>query len=367
VRHLATTNLRLLHRRIVERSAATGSHYIAHSRAAYRAIWLRAAGGGLVTVMTAAVKTAIGVLHHAVHLAPLPLGLLYGINYAASFICLQHAGLILATKQPAMTAAALSTEVAASRDGGIDHARIVAVTMRIVQSQFAAAVANVAMVSLGAVAFDALWHLGTGRHWLRPEDALSIYNDLSPIDSLTVFYAALTGVILWLSSLIGGWADNWSARNRIHLGIAELRLGGRIGRPRMARWGEAWRIHIAGWATNISLGMMLGMTPALGYVLGLPLDVRHVTLNSGILSLACVGLEGGWWRDGFFLLALWGVAVMFVLNLGVSFGLSLYTALRAYELGPGELRRILGAIVRHALRHPLDLVLPRGLPAHAPH
>jgi site-specific recombinase len=36
---------------------------------------------------------------------------------------------------------------------------------------------------------------------------------------------------------------------------------------------------------SISLGFMLGMTPELGRILGLPLDVRHVTLNTGIMSL----------------------------------------------------------------------------------
>lgn len=363
LRHLATANLRLLHRRIVERSAATGEHYIASDRAAYCTIWIEAAGGGMMTVLTAAAKTAVSQLHHAVHLAPLPLGFLYGLNYAASFVALQHLGLILATKQPAMTAAALSTAVVRRDGGGLDHERIVAITRRILQSQFAAAVANVVMVSLGCFAFDGLWHWATGRHWLDATTAQTIYADLSPINSLTIFYAALTGVILWSSSLVGGWIDNWSVRNRIHQGIAEHPWGAQLGRARLERWGGAWRTHIAGWATNISLGMMLGFTPAIGYILGLPLDVRHVTLNSGILSMACAGLDGEWWRGGFFLLAVWGVAVMFVLNLGVSFSLSLYTALRAHDLSRGELVEIAGLLVRRVLLKPFSIIFPRDLPA----
>jgi site-specific recombinase len=369
LRHLAGTNLRLLHRRIIERSASTGEHYIANDRQAYRMIWFEAAGGGLLTVLTASIKTAVSQLHHAVAIAPLPIGFLYGLNYAASFIALQHFGLILATKQPAMTAAALSTAIVRrDRDNGddVDHDLIVQTCTRIIQSQLAAAVANVTMVAAGCFAFDQLWHLATGHHWLAAEAASHIYADLSPTNSLTVFYAALTGVILWMSSLVGGWLDNWSVRHRIHDGIAEHALGERWGRARLVRWGTAWRKHIAGWGTNISLGMMLGFTPVIGEIIGIPLDVRHVTLSTGTLSLACAGMGSEWWNGGFFLLALWGIAVMFVLNLGVSFSLSLYTALRAYELAPGELMAIVGLMFKRVITRPFDLIFPRGLPAAPP-
>ena len=59
LRHLVSTNLQLLQRKIVERSGQVGEHYIAWTRAEYRHIWLAAAGGGLLTVFTAAFKTSI--------------------------------------------------------------------------------------------------------------------------------------------------------------------------------------------------------------------------------------------------------------------------------------------------------------------
>ena len=89
---------------IVDRAGETGEHYIARSRREYRLIWLAAAGGGLLTVGTAVVKSIV----HGWHLPAGPEGLLYGLNYAVSFVVLQHLGLILATKQPAMTAARLA-------------------------------------------------------------------------------------------------------------------------------------------------------------------------------------------------------------------------------------------------------------------
>lgn len=367
IRHLAGTNLRLLHQRIVERSGETGEHYVASDRADYWRIWAKAAGGGALTTLTAAAKTGVSALHHALHLAPFATGFLYGLNYAVSFVALQHLNLILATKQPAMTAAHMATVMREGHSEEERDRRIIAMAERICHSQLAAAAANVAVVAAGAFAFDLLWHLGTGRHWLSTAEAKGIYSTLSPLDSGTVFYAALTGVILWLSSLVGGWADNWSAWHRLPQGIADHALGTRLGRERMLRWSESWRRNVAGWATNISLGFMLGFTPALGEALGVPLDVRHVTLNTGILSLACAGLGESWWSGGFFLLALSGIAVMFVLNLGVSFALSLYTAMRSFEVGGSELLTLVGRMLLHLLRHPQRFLLPLGLPARSGH
>lgn len=365
LRHLAAGSLRLLHQRIVQRAGDTGEHYVASDRREYRQIWLRAAGGGLLTSLTAAVKVAIGALHHAVGLAPAATGLLYGLNYAGSFLLLQRWDLILATKQPAMTAAHLATVMSSVPGEDERDELIIDMAARICHSQVAAAIANVALVAAGAFAVDALWLLLTGRHWVSPAEAQAIYTNLSPVNSGTVFYAVLTGIILWASSMIGGWVDNWSAWNRLPQGIADHPLGSRWGRSRMQAIAASWRANLAAWATSISLGLMLGFTPAIGEVLGIPLDVRHVTLNTGILSLACAGLEGQWWSGGFFLLALSGIAVMFVLNLGVSFALSLYTALRSYEVGDREILGLARRLIRRLWRRPREFLLPVGLPARA--
>ena len=56
VRHLVATNFQLLQRKIVERAGRTGEHYIAWTRKGYWHIWAAAAGGGALTVFTAANK-----------------------------------------------------------------------------------------------------------------------------------------------------------------------------------------------------------------------------------------------------------------------------------------------------------------------
>jgi site-specific recombinase len=185
-----------------------------------------------------------------------------------------------------------------------------------------------------------------------------------------VFYAALTGVILWLASVVGGWFDNLCAYHRLPLAIAQHPAGRYLGRDRMVRWSESLAVNGAGWATNISLGFMLGMAPEIGKFFGLPLDVRHVTLNSGILSLATAALGQRWFGEGAFLLGIAGVGVMFVLNLSISFLLALGTAARAYELPARENATLLRALYRRFKSEPLIFLVPpredRQKPAAAP-
>jgi site-specific recombinase len=351
--YLAKASTKLLHRKIVDRSGQTGEHYIAQDREEYRHIWLAAAGGGVLTSFTAAFKMLILGLG----LAPFLEGFGYGLNYAVSFILLQTFGLMLATKQPAMTAATLATIMRDQR-GSARLDRIVDFMTKISHSQIAAAVSNVLVVSLAAYALVWCWRLIVGRRLLDFETAEHVYHTLSPLDSGTVIFAALTGVILWLSSLAGGWIENWAVYHRLPQALAEHRWGSRLGEARLQRLASHISHNIGGWGTNISLGMMLGMTPALGAFFGLPLDVRHVTLSTGTLALASASLDVEWYREGWFLRAIAGVAVMFVLNLGVSFLLSLITALRAYDVQRSEIVELGRRILQRLVNHPRDFILP---------
>jgi site-specific recombinase len=354
VAHLSAVNLRMLQRKIVERTGRTGEHYIAWTRAEYWHIWLAAAGGGALTVLTAGMKLALSGLELPLFVS----GLLQGLNYAASFLLLQAFGLILATKQPAMTAAALATIMREHR-GSERLDLIVSTTVQIVRSQLAAALANVILVSIGAYAFSMLWQLALGRPFIDTAKAQHVFETLSPVTSLTVWYAALTGVLLWAASVIGGWFDNWVVLHRVPQGIAEHRIGARLGRARMVRLAGSVSRNVSGWGTNIALGLLLGLVPAVGAFLGLPLDVRHVTLNTGILSIATAAL-GERWYGGLLWWAIAGIGTMFVLNLGVSFMLSLYTAARAFGLPRSFMLDFVRALGHRLRRTPGQFILPPG-------
>jgi len=350
---LAAANLQLLARKIVDRSGKTGEHYIARTLKEYRHILLAAAGGGLLTVVTAAVKMRVV----GKGLPAFPEGFLSGLNYAISFLLLQAFGLVLATKQPAMTAATLAA-ILRERRGTHRLDEIVDYTAAIVSSQIAAAIANVTFVAIGCAVFDRLWFLTTGHTYLDPHDAQHVFETLSPLTSLTVLYAAETGVLLWLGSVAGGWFENWALYRKLPKIVAEHPIGTRVGRERLRRFADSLARNASGWGTNVALGFLLGMTPAFGRFFGLPLDVRHVTLSTGTLALAAADLEPHKLFSGKVVAGAAGIAVMFVLNLSVSFVLSLASAVRAYGLPRREVVALLGRLVRRFVSHPGQFILP---------
>ena len=100
-------------------------------------------------------------------------------------------------------------------------------------------------------------------------------------------------VLLFASSLIAGWAENWFVFHRLDSAIAwNPRIVARLGHTRAQRWSNWWRYNISGVAANVSLGMLLGVVPVVTAFVGLPLEVRHVTLSTGQLAAAAGAL--GW-------------------------------------------------------------------------
>lgn len=357
IRHLVKWNLHLLDRKIVESSGEAGEHYVATDRKDYRHIWIAAAGGGLLTVLTAAIKMAV----HEWHLAPFPESFLFGLNYAVSFLALQAFGLILATKQPAMTAAALA-KIISTHEGEDRLERVATFFGRLTSSQLAAAVANVFAVGAGATVFDRLWRLVSGHPFLDPEDAAHTFKTLSPLDSGTVFFAVLTGLLLWMGSVAGGWFENWVTVHRLPETIAARPAGPFLTPERRVRMAAALERNAAGWGTNVALGFLLGFAPAVGRFFGIPFDVRHVTLSTGTLALSAAGLGQRWYLGGWFLWATAGIVVMFVLNLTVAFTLSLVNAAHAYEMTSADLWGVLKHVLSHFSKDPLSFILPPKAP-----
>ena len=106
------------------------------------------------------------------------------------------------------------------------------------------------------------------------------------------------------------------------------------------------------------LGFMLGMTPSIGRFFGVPLDVRHVTLSTGTLSLGIISPRTRGSGRGALIWASIGIAITFVMNLGVSFYLALRLALRAQDISPSENHEILRTLWRRFWAAPRQFFLP---------
>ena len=178
LRTLMRENLNLLARKTVERTGHGGEHYIAHTRQDYWLMWRAAAGGGLLTVFTAALKMRVMEAH-----LPLAIeGFLIGTDYAVSFLLLQIFGFALATKQPSMTAAALAGIVRENR-GTARWSKISEFAADISRTQLAAAFSNVIAVCAGAVLFETVWAHLFKTHYLPMQSAQHVYQTLHPFTS----------------------------------------------------------------------------------------------------------------------------------------------------------------------------------------
>jgi site-specific recombinase len=354
--YLFQQNLNLLARKTVERTGRGGEHSIAHTHAEYGRMWVAAAGGGFLTVFTAALKMKVLEGHFPLFVE----GLFISLDYSISFLFLQIFGFALATKQPSMTAATLAGIVRDNR-GVARYSKIAEFAADICRTQLAAAFGNIITVCLGAVAFEAVWARLFKTHYLPQASAQHVYQTLHPFTSGTAIFAAFTGVLLWMAAMTGGWAENFLVYHRIPEAIRQHPIGARVGAARMERFGDWLERNIAGWSTSLSLGMLLGFSPVLARFFGIPLDVRHVTLSTGTLALAAARFGTSSFRHGWFYFAVAGIGVTFILNLSVSFAIASIVALRAYDIPRREQLKIAGYIVRDFLQAPLAFVVPEKI------
>ena len=357
LRALLARQYSMLARKVAERHAETGEHYITRTRAEYRTMLGRAAGGGAVLAGTTFAKFAL----MALALAPFWAGLGAGLNYAISFLVVQLMHWTVATKQPAMTAPAMAEKLGAVRaDGSGDGAiqSFVDEVANLVRSQFAGIVGNLALVTPLVLGAQALAWALAGRPLVGVADAEHVLHSITLLGP-TALFAAFTGVLLFASSLVAGWAENWFVYHRLDSALAHHPvIVARLGASRAARWSAWWRCNVSGVAGNVSLGLLLGMVPVLCAFVGLPIDVRHITLSTGQLAAAASTLGWATLLQPAFWWCVAGLVAIGALNLGVSFWLALRLALRSRGITLQDRRRVRSAIWQRLRQRPRSFFLP---------
>lgn len=353
VRALLSRHYSLLARKVAERSAETGEHYITRNRTEYAAMLRAAAGGGAVLAGTTFVKFLV----LALGLSAFWGGFWAGVNYATSFVVVHVLHWTVATKQPAMTAPAMAAKLSdVSSDAAVEG--FVDEVAHLIRSQAAGIFGNLLVVAPLVLAVQWAWRGLFGAPLVGVHDAEHVLATLTLLGP-TALFAAFTGVLLFASSMIAGWAENWFVWHRLDSAIAwNPRSIARLGAPRAQRWAAYWRANISGYAANISLGLLLGIVPAVAAFFGLPIEVRHVTLSTGQLSAALGALGWDVLRHGAFWWCVAGIAVTAALNLAVSFLLAFKVALRSRGIRLADRSRIYHAIGRRFRRQPASFLLP---------
>ena len=256
-----------------------------------------------------------------------------------------------------MTAAHLSSAIEREGRSGANPRTVVELATQVIRTQFVSIIGNVTVALTVAWALASAYAQWAGVPLVNWRESRGILDALHPFAGFALAHAAIAGVWLFLSGLIAGYFDNrfdllhLDKRLEHHPLLARL-LPARL-RARLAVW---LKHHYGALWGNFLFGCLLGGTSLLGYLLGLPIDIRHVAFAAA--NLGFVGVAN---------LPTLAIYVLFVLmigavNLAVSFALAMTVALRARGLRMQNGRGILRALWGKLSVAPWEFVLPPSTP-----
>jgi site-specific recombinase len=343
----------MLAAKVAERSSETGEHYITRTCAEYRQMLRDAAGGGALMSITTLLKFVV----LSAGLSAFWSGFFAGMNYAASFVIIQLLHWTVATKQPAMTAPAMAAKLKELEHRGAIEGFVDEVA-HLVRSQVAAIVGNLALVAPAVLLISSVLWYTLGHPMIDAAIAAHVLHDLTLIGPTAIF-AAFTGVLLFASSIIAGWAENWFVLQQLDSALRyNPKITELLGNIRADRWAAFMRNNISGLTANVSLGLMLGLAPAFAAFFGLDVEVRHITLSTGQLAAAAASIGFDIFQNPGFWWCVAGLMVTGLLNVGVSFYMAFQLALRAHNVSGVQRGLIYGALRKRLRKRPLSFFWP---------
>jgi site-specific recombinase len=340
--------------RITEHASKTGEHYVTDDRQQWWAMLRAAAGAGVIVAVMALLKVFIG----KAHMAPLWETLCVCLNYGVGFVFIHLLHFTVATKQPAMTATLLAARMGAEEATPVGAARLADLIVRTVRTQVVAIVGNVGLALPSAAAIFLAWHALTGISPVPDAKALHMLSELNPWASWALLHAAIAGVCLFLSGVISGYYDNLCVFGRIGERIARHPLALRVlGPARTARVAAYVESNLGALLGNLSFGFMLGGVGFIGFLTGLPIDIRHVAFASANTAYGLLTLDGQVAASTIVATVL-GVLAVAAVNVLVSYGLAFATALRARRVRYERAELVVRLVLKRLLHRPQDFIWP---------
>ena len=348
-------NLALLAYQIAEHKGRKGEAYIAISKRDFITLFRSAMTGGFIISFIAIFKNLLGKLP----LAPFWQGLVYGTNYAFGFVLMDQVGGTLATKQPAYTASAVAGSLDSKKTEGKPDLKNLAITVsRVSRSQIASFAGNLAIVFPLTYLLAWLWHLITGYKIAEGAAAMALLQAQHPWESLALLYACFTGFFLFLSGIIAGYVENHVIYGKVpeRLNTHPV-LSNTMSKKRLNKLVNLVRRSSGALAGSISLGFFLGIAGPLGKIMGLPFDIRHITISAGNTAIGFYGLDHQVPLT-YLAIIIFGVLMIGFLNFLVSFSLAFLVAVRSRGIRLKDYPEFLGILWKFIRRYPFDFFFP---------
>ncbi|TXD77496.1 site-specific recombinase [Algoriphagus ratkowskyi] len=348
-------NIKLLAFQITEHASKTGEHYIANNRKEWWSMLFSSMGGGFIVGFLSIFKVLIYYLR-------LPLfgeAFMYSMNYSFGFMGIHLSHSTLATKQPSMTASNLSEaldKLVKAKSEALEN--LAEVIVRISRSQFIAFVGNVLIAFPVAFLIARGYAYFSGNQIAAPEKALLLIKELNPFTSFAILHAGIAGVFLFLSGLISGYYDNKGVYNKIPQRIKKHRfLNNVFGKKVTSNFSEYLDSNLGNLAGNFFLGIFLGCTGTIGVILGLPLDIRHITFASANFGLAFVSVGDSLSHQDIGV-TIFGIICIGLMNFLVSFSLAIFVATKSRGVNFNQRAELFKIVLGRFALKPLQFFVP---------
>lgn len=342
-------SVRVVAKSVTNNTSEHGEHYITENLKQYIKMFFSASGAGAIIALMALIKITI----FQAGLSEGMEAILSSLNYGIGFVLIHLLGFTIATKQPAMTASTFAKAVEKGEKSRANQKKLVTLMIQVNRSQFAAVAGNVIFALLAAFAISYIV-MSRGETILTREETVYYLQSLAPYPAL--LYAAIAGIWLFCSGLIAGYFDNRAnllelkERYSHHPLLKKLMKEKR--REKLACFLHE---HHGAMAGNFFFGLLLGITPYLGYLLDLPLDISHVAFSTAYLGYSSMHIDIA---PGEFLLFFLFVLLIGLVNLSVSFVLALKVSLLSRDSYFGNFFSFITLFAKEVSRRPLDLFFP---------
>lgn len=354
IRYFISENTSLLANRIANQTSSKGGDYIGFTKKENNRLLLSAMGGGLVVVFLVYIKHFI----HKLNLPLLPEGILFGLNYGLGFVFMHFMHWTLATKQPAMTASYIAESIERKGLSKESRKELAVILAQIMRSQFISLIGNLLIVL--PLSFFSAW-LFVKFAWIHVFNEPEAYVYLKanhPLLSGSLIFAVFTGVFLTLAGLITGYYDNKVVFSAIPKRVLQHPVLKRVIPGLMLdRIASLIAKHSGAIIGNLCLGFFLGLAGTFGKFIGIPFDIRHITISAGNFGIAVA--QGYGFTKLFVAVVFGGVIAIGIINIISSFLFSFLIACRSRYLSSRQTWLVLASMVSYIFKHPGILIFRR--------
>jgi site-specific recombinase len=156
--------------------------------------------------------------------------------------------------------------------------------------------------------------------------------------------------------LIAGWVENYVVYAKLPERLqTHPALIHSLSKKRLQWLRDKVENNLGSIAGSLSLGFFLGMAGFVGKTLGIPFDIRHITIAAGNAAIGFYGLDHAISMQYLFTI-LSGIGMIGFLNFLVSFGLAFYVAVKSRGIRLKEYPEFLGILWRYFRKYPSHFI-----------